>query len=374
MGIRFYGHFVKAAGDGSMDLWLIFVTGLTTGGLTCLAVQGGLLATALTRQVPVEVNARQRPKKAKNKRNPVTAVQLPKNPLPVLAFLAAKLVAYTLLGFLLGVLGSALQITPTAQGIMQLAVGIYMLLTALNMLNVHPIFRYFVIQPPHAVTRLIRNRAKTQEIFTPVLLGLLTVLIPCGTTQAMMALAISTGNGLWGALIMFVFILGTSPTFFILGVLATRIRGKFQPVFAAAVAALILALAVVSIDGGLNLLGSPLAPGRILAAITRGDDTPSETPVAAQMQDNIQVVTIAARGNGYAPRYVRVQSGLPIRLRLVTNQNYSCSNSFVIPSLGVRRMLPNSGETLIDLPPQKAGNIAFSCGMGMYTGMIVVAG
>jgi hypothetical protein len=173
---------------------------------------------------------------------------------------------------------------------------------------------------------------------------------------------------------MFVFILGTSPTFFILGVLATRIRGKFQPVFAAAVAALILALAVVSIDGGLNLLGSPLAPGRILAAITRGDDTPSEPPVAAQMQDNIQVVTIAARENGYAPRYVRVQSGLPIRLRLVTSQNYSCSNAFVIPSLGVRRMLPSSGETIIDLPPQKAGNIAFSCGMGMYTGMIVVAG
>ena len=30
-----------------MDLWLIFLTGLTVGGLTCLAVQGGLLASVI---------------------------------------------------------------------------------------------------------------------------------------------------------------------------------------------------------------------------------------------------------------------------------------------------------------------------------------
>jgi hypothetical protein len=31
-----------------MDLWVIFLTGLTTGGLSCLVVQGGLLATAIS--------------------------------------------------------------------------------------------------------------------------------------------------------------------------------------------------------------------------------------------------------------------------------------------------------------------------------------
>ena len=30
-----------------MDLWLIFLTCLTVGGLTCLAVQGGLLASII---------------------------------------------------------------------------------------------------------------------------------------------------------------------------------------------------------------------------------------------------------------------------------------------------------------------------------------
>ncbi len=31
-----------------MNLWVIFMTGLTVGGLTCLAVQGGLLSSIIT--------------------------------------------------------------------------------------------------------------------------------------------------------------------------------------------------------------------------------------------------------------------------------------------------------------------------------------
>src|SRR5258708_14127029 len=165
-----------------MNLWVIFFTGLTTGGVTCLAVQGGLLASAMTRQVTVPVltpHKKRKGPKAKNKTAPsLTSTQLPKDPWPIVYFLAAKLLAYTVLGFLLGMLGSALQITPTAQAIMQIVAGLFMLATALNMLNVHPIFRYAVIQPPKFLTRLVRNQAKSQEVFAPAILGLMTVFIP----------------------------------------------------------------------------------------------------------------------------------------------------------------------------------------------------
>jgi len=33
-----------------MNLWIIFLTGLTTGGLSCLAVQGGLLTSIIANQ------------------------------------------------------------------------------------------------------------------------------------------------------------------------------------------------------------------------------------------------------------------------------------------------------------------------------------
>lgn len=354
-----------------MDLWVIFITGLTTGGLTCLAIQGGLLATAIT--APVAVAAAPTPKRRSRKTaaHPVTGVQVAQNLWPVVYFLAAKLAAYTLLGFLLGALGSVFQITPTVQGIMQLLVGLFMLATALNMFNVHPIFRYFVIQPPKALTRLVRNQAKSQSVFTPVFLGLMTVLIPCGTTQAMEVLAISTGSPLVGALIMFVFVLGTSPTFLVLGFLATRIRGQFQKWFAVVTAALILILGLVSLNAGLNLLGSPLAPERMLASLFQPANA-WDAPPQAQMVDGVQELTINVSDWGYKPNYSIAESGKPLRLRMVTNNTYSCALAFTIPSMGYNRTLPITGETLIDLPPQPEGFVFFTCSMGMYSGTIKI--
>jgi uncharacterized protein len=257
-----------------------------------------------------------------------------------------------------------------------LLVGLFMLATALNMLNVHPIFRYLVIQPPKALTRLIRNQAKSQEVFTPAILGFMTVFIPCGTTQAMEALAISSASPLLGAAIMFVFVLGTSPTFLVLGFLATRIRGKFQHIFAVATAMLILFLGVVSLDGGLNLLGSPLAPSRVVASVLqlgRPGSGASGTAVQAQMIGGIQELTINADSHRYSPNYLAAKSGQPLRLRLVTNNNYSCTRAFTIPSLSILKMLPETGETIIDLPPQQSGQLFFTCSMGMYNGTIIIS-
>lgn len=354
-----------------MNFWVIFITGLTTGGLSCLAVQGGLLATALSKQVTVAAPHKTKAKTKGKPARPVTGVQLAQNPLPVLYFLIAKLVAYTALGFLLGALGSAFRITPAVQGIMQLFAALFMIATALNMLNVHPIFRYVAIQPPRFITKMVRNQAKSQEIFTPLLLGALTVLIPCGTTQAMEVLAISSGNPLIGAAVMFIFILGTSPTFFVLGFLATQIRGQLQKPFVLVAAALILILGVVSLDAGLNLLGSPLAPSRVVAKLFNTTGTSTQMAQAKEV-DGVQEVTIDVVSEGYAPNVIQVKRGQPIRLRLVTNETYSCARAFTIPSMNIEQLLPLTGETVIDIPAQQPGSVYFTCSMGMYSGLISV--
>ncbi len=352
-----------------MDVGIIFLTGLTTGGLTCLAIQGGLLATALTGTVAVQPPVSKKRKNHKNKPQPITGIQMAKDVWPVVYFLAAKLLAYTLLGFLLGMLGAAVQITPTIQGIMQIGVGLFMMATALNMFNVHPIFRYFVIQPPKALTRLVRNQAKSQSVFTPAFLGFMTVLIPCGTTQAMEVLAISTGNPALGALVMFIFVLGTSPTFLVLGFLATRLRGQFQKGFAVATAGLILVLSLVSLNTGLNLLGSPLAPERVWASLFAVSSPYTSQP---QIVDGIQELTIEVSDRGYSPNYWTVTDDKPIRLRMISENTYGCALAFTIPSLSIQRILPISGEEIIDLPPQSEGYLFFTCSMGMYSGTIRV--
>src|SRR5581483_357219 len=159
----------------SSNLWTIFLTGLFVGGLTCMAVQGGLLAATIAQREEERLK-----EDAKN-----GAI------FPIVAFIVAKLVAYTVIGFLLGLLGSAFQLSLSVRTILQFAVVIFMVGTALNILEVHPIFRYFVIQPPRFLTRLVRNQSKSKNIFAPALLGAFTVFIPCGTTQAMLALAIA---------------------------------------------------------------------------------------------------------------------------------------------------------------------------------------
>jgi len=161
------------------NLWIVLLTGLTTGGLSCLAVQGGLLANVIGRQAEEEL-------KPETWKNVSDLTQMSKHDLinyyehhyeqartsktfrgditlSIILFLVAKIVAYTLLGFGLGYLGTAIQLTPFARGVLMLAITVFMIGTALRMLNIHPIFNYFQIQPPKFVRTYIRKLSRNKK-------------------------------------------------------------------------------------------------------------------------------------------------------------------------------------------------------------------
>ena len=189
---------------------------------------------------------------------------------PIVLFLAAKVVAYTALGFLLGLLGSVFQLTPTMRVALQVGIGIFMVGNALRMLNVHPIFRYFALEPPRFVTRYIRRKSKGEASnATPLFLGALTVLIPCGVTQAMMAVAMASGSAVVGATTMFAFTLGTTPVFFALAYLATRLGQRLEKSFMRVVAVVVLVLGLISIDSALTLAGFPYSVTNLRMALAR---------------------------------------------------------------------------------------------------------
>lgn len=71
-------------------------------------------------------------------------------------------------------------------------------------------------------------------------------------------------------------------------------------------------------------------------------------------RDGIQYVTVNARG-GYSPRTSTIQSGIPTKLIMKTDNTYDCSSSLVIRSVNYRGMLPATGETQVDLGTPKAG-------------------
>lgn len=323
------------------EIWLPFITGVTSGGLSCFAVQGGLLTSALAQEGIGDV------KFLKEK--------------SILMFLSAKLVAYTLLGFALGSLGSAISISPKVQGWLQIVVGIYMLLTAARLANVHPIFRYFVIQPPKFVLKFMKRISLSGSFLAPIFLGALTVLIPCGVTQAMMLLSVSSGSALIGATIMFFFILGTSPVFFLIGLAATELlKNKALSIIAAVIIAV---MGILSINSGQVVRGSVQTLQNYWLVIV-GDGAKSSAVVNGGKQE----VTINVTSRGYQTNINTLKVGVPVKLTLITNNVLSCARAFTIPALNFSKVLPVTGTTEVEFTPKTIGLLTYTCSMGMYSG------
>jgi uncharacterized protein len=361
------------------------ITGLTAGGLSCFAVQGGLLSASIAQRVETTQPPRGSAPAARKKKGPAEKVAFQSNMIqPILLFVTAKLAAYTLLGFFLGWLGSMFSFSPFARGLIQLGIGIFLVGNALRMFNVHPIFRYFSFEPPSRVTRYIRRVSKRDDTWaTPLFLGALTVLIPCGVTQSMMAVAMATGSAWLGAVIMFAFVLGTIPPFVGVSWIATSVGGMFQKYFYHAVAVIVLVLGLYSIESGLVLTESPVSLNRTMRAIQgissaeAAFDPSTVDPIgplpasgAAPGETSGYEARLQVENDGYSPQVLALPANRPVKLHLVTNKTVSCSRAFVIPALDVEELLPASGDVVVDLPAQAPGtSIDFMCSMGMYTGV-----
>lgn len=344
-----------------MDLWLIFLTGLTVGGLTCLAVQGGLLASTIAAREEQDLEEGSRRKH---------------NVLPVLAFLTTKFAVYVILGFILGAFGGVLGISDNARIVMQLLAGGYMIAVALNLLNIHPIFRYVIIQPPRFLTRTIKDTTKSRDLFAPALLGALTVFIPCGTTLAMEAFAISSGSPFLGAAIMGTFTLGTTPLFFGLGFLTTILGDTFRTRFLKLAGVVVAYLGITTFNSSLVLAGSPITLATVGDAIPvyidlSGGVYALEDPYI-RVENGVQVADITVYPTSYTPNRIQVKSGVPVKLNLTPTGGFGCTAAFRIPQLGISKMLAQNQTTPVEFTPTKPGKLTWTCSMGMYYGVIEV--
>ncbi|MGH2752992.1 MAG: sulfite exporter TauE/SafE family protein [Actinomycetota bacterium] len=351
---------VPDAEAGRANLLLVFLTGLTAGGLSCLAVQGGLLATAVAQREDTDLDTL-RERYVSGESEDLT---IPRhNAKPVMWFLIAKVSAYTLLGIALGWLGNTIQPSPVARGYMQIFTALFMVATALHLLRVHPIFRYVIIQPPRFITRRISKEARSDSAFAPATLGAMTVFLPCGVTQAMMILAINSGSPLVGGTTMLTFTLATSPLFFMLGYFATKLGDIMQSRFTKFAAVGIAAIALLTLDAGLRLTNSPVTFASVKNSLFSQPE-----PVAAKAgADGVQEARIDAGRGGYSPSRVTIAANEPARL-VFANAGGGCTLSLVFQG----QLYQIAGETTIDLLAQKPGEIRYSCAMGMYGGTIAI--
>ena len=85
-----------------------------------------------------------------------------------------------------------------------------------------------------------------------------------------------------------------------------------------------------------------------------------------EIRDGVQYITIDAKG-GCSPRVSSAQADVPTKLIVRTNGTYDCSSALVIRSIGYQKILPQTGEEIIDVGIPKAGTpLQGTCSMGMY--------
>lgn len=318
-----------------------------------MAVQGGLLATYVASSKLKEQNSK-----------------LEAN--EILIFLAAKLMVHILLGVGLGFLGSMFTMTAAVRAVFQGLIAGYMIGVGLAMLDVHPFFRRFLFTTPRFLGRWIRNQSKSTQIITPAVLGAATIVIPCGVTQAMIALAIASASPLWGAAIMGVFVLGTSPLFFVLGMAVARLGEALKDKFRRIAAYAVMVVALFSLNSALVLAGSSVTLQKVLAA--------AECAVSVCDADNVpglaepaKEVTITFLNNRYQVDNSTVKAGEKITLNLVNRGGYGCIQAFEFPALNVSEIVePGTSKKMEVQVPDKPGKLAFSCSMGMYGGQLTV--
>lgn len=82
---------------------------------------------------------------------------------------------------------------------------------------------------------------------------------------------------------------------------------------------------------------------------------------------------IVVSASGYEPSSVAVKKGQPVKLAFYRPDAAGCGGEVVFPKREIRKHLPAGETVLVEFTPTEAGEIAFSCGMDMLRGKVVVS-
>lgn len=326
---------------------LIVVIGLVAGFSTCMALIGGL-SLGLS---------------AKFAENHPTATAAEKFR-PHIFFVMGRILSYTLLGAILGLLGKAFQLSATVNGILTLFVGVVMLIMGLQLINIFPRLNRLKLALPKSIGKKFGLSQKHREYShkQAMLMGGLTFFLPCGFTQAMQLYAISTGNFIFGALVMGLFALGTAPGLLGVGGITSLVRGSFKKRFFKVAGLAVISFALFNLNNGYTLASLNVGGS--------GQGKAVNDPNVV-MENGIQVVKMTENNGGYSPNKFSIKKGVPVKWIIDVKAPYSCASSIVIPKLGIQKSL-KAGENIIEFTPDTVGKLPFSCSMGMYTGVFNV--
>lgn len=320
----------------NMGYGMLFVIGLLTS-LHCVAMCGG-------------INLAQSVNSASKGGSTI---------LPNLLYNLGRVVSYTIIGGIVGALGSVLSLGGGFRGAVAIFAGVFMVIMGLNMLNVFPWLRRFNLKMPKFIGRKVsKKKAGSRSSFY---VGILNGFMPCGPLQSMQLFALSTGSFFIGALSMFLFSLGTVPLMFGLGALSSKLNNKFTEKMMSVCAILVVVLGIGMLNNGLALSGV------VVPQVQSGNQSVN----SFKMEGDYQVITTSLEFGTYPQ--ITVKAGIPVKWTITAEEGKvnGCNNEIIIPEYGVSAKL-TEGENIVEFTPEQPGQYGYSCWMGMIRSSITV--
>ena len=331
--------------ETNMGYGMMFVIGLITS-VHCVAMCGGInLSQCIPQNGTIKEGSR------------FSSLR------PAFLYNLGRVISYTIVGFIVGALGSAITFSNTAQGGLKLVAGVFMVIMGINMLGIFPWLRRLNPRMPKIFANKINaEKVKSRSSF---IVGMLNGLMPCGPLQAMQIYALSTGSPIAGALSMFLFSLGTVPLMFGLGVLSTVLSKKFTKKVMTVGAVFVVVLGLSMFSQGWSLAGFIDLP--FISGTSNNEGSESSVIV----KDGVQVINSTLSPGSYPS--ITVQAGMPVKWVIDAPKGSinGCNYKLYINEYGIEHQF-KSGENIIEFTPTKSGTFNYSCWMGMIRGTIAV--
>lgn len=311
--------------DSKTTLAMLFVTGILTS-IHCVSMCGAI--------------------------NLVASTSITRNYKKSILYNLGRLTSYTLIGGIVGLIGSVFKVNAYMQGIVIVIASIFMLMMALNMMGVLNLSLNFK-------TPKILNKLKSKGSF---IIGLINGLMPCGPLQAMQVYALSTGSFIYGALSMFLFCLGTIPLMLFVGIISNFLNNKNRKILNKISTVLILLLSIIMLNRG--LLGMGVDFSNVFKPNYDGY-------LKSEIKDDYQVVEFDLSYSGYQD--IVVQKDIPLKIIINAGDNSltGCNNSIKMNSFNVEKDL-TLGQNIIEITPTETGTFTYTCWMGMIKNKILV--
>jgi len=354
LGVLVIGYFVLRLANSiavptisqETSYGLLFVIGLLTG-FHCIAMCGGFVLSYSTK------NAQE------NK---------PRFQAPLLYGLG-KLISYTAIGALFGLIGSVVSFTPLIRGIVGIIAGLFLIIYGLNLINLIPWFRNFWIKQPGFFSRFIGQQSQNQNR-RPLIIGLLNgLMIACGPLWTIYVMAAGTGSAIEGAKLLFVFGLGTLPVMLGFGLITNLASKKLTATLLKVSGALVIILGLLMLNQGLVLTGTGYDFKSIF--ISHSETNSQSSITHSVVTGKYQTIHMDVTQFGWQPSEFILKAGIPVKWVINGKEITNCNKAIQVPKLGISfNILP--GEQVIEFTPENEGVIPWSCWMGMIDGSFIV--